>query len=73
MKDNTATRNKGIKFALGSLPCLFIGPVILHFALLNQLQPLFWAIFGLGCLVCFSGVLLLFLGIKTVVKSLFGE
>jgi hypothetical protein len=72
MDDINKIRSKGIKLIIWALPCLFIGPVILHFALINQLQPLFWVIFGLGCLVCLSGIVFLFLGLKIFVKSLFG-
>jgi hypothetical protein len=72
MNDKNNIRSKGIKQTIWALPCLFIGPVLLHFALINKLQPLFWVILGLGCLVCLSGMVLLFLGLKTFVKSLFG-
>lgn len=73
MATNKEILNKGIKFMAWALPCLFIGPTVIHFALINKQQPVFWIVFGLGIMICITGVILSFLGLKTIVKSLFGN
>lgn len=73
MSTNKEILNKGIKFIAWSLPCLFIGPSIIHFALINKLQPTFWLIIGFGIVICITAMTLLFLGLKTIMKSLFGN
>lgn len=65
--------SKGIKLMSWTLPCLFIGPTIIHFALINKKQPVFWMILTLGIAICITAMILLFLGLKTIVKSLFGN
>lgn len=72
MGTNKVILNKGIKFCTWALPLLFIGPSVLHFALINKLQPVFWFVFSLGIIICITAMILLFIGLKTIVKSLFG-
>ena len=73
MNTNKEILNKGIKYLAWTIPCLFIGPTVIHFAFINKLQPSFYFIQGLGILVCIIAVILMFMGIKTMVKSLFGN
>lgn len=73
MHTNKEILNKGIKFIAWALPCIFIGPTVIHFALINKLQPTFPLILGLGILICLTAMALLFLGLKTIMKSLFGH
>jgi hypothetical protein len=63
--------NKGLLFILGSLPLIFIGPAVIHFAFINKQQPLHWLILVVGIIMCISGVLLVFKGLYKVVNSLF--
>jgi hypothetical protein len=46
---------------------------MIHFALINKLQPTFGLIIGFGIVICITAMTLLFLGLKTIVKSLFGN
>lgn len=71
MATNKKVLTKGISYMSWALPALFIGPAIVHFAFINKLQPLFWIILIVGILVCLTGMYLTFLGIKTIIKSLF--
>lgn len=71
MATNKKVLTKGISYMSWALPALFIGPAIVHFAFINKLQPLFWVILIVGILVCLTGMYLTFLGIKTIIKSLF--
>ena len=65
--------NKGIKYIAWAIPSLFIGPSLIHFAFINKLQPTFLLIIGVGIIICITAVILLFLGFKTIIKSLFGN
>ncbi len=65
--------NKGIKYLSWALPTFFIGPTIVHVAFLNPLQPTYYLILVIGVLICITGILLTFIGLKTIVKSLFGN
>lgn len=62
---------KGIRYLSGALPMFFIGPVVIHSSFKNQEHPLFVPVLGLGIITCLLGMLLMFLGIRTVMKSLF--
>ena len=63
--------NKGLGYILGSLPLMFIGPAVIHFAFINKQQPLHWLILAIGILMCLTGVILVFKGLYKVVNSLF--
>ena len=65
--------NKGIKFITIALPCLFIGPAVIHFGFINKLQPAFYLILGIGIAFCITAMVMLFLGLNTIMKSLFGK
>ncbi len=73
MATNKEVLNKGIKYLTWALPTIFIGPTLVHFAFINKLQPLYPLILGLGILLCFTAVILAFIGLKTIVKSLFND
>jgi hypothetical protein len=65
--------NKGIKFITIALPCLFIGPAVIHFGFINKLQPAFYLILGIGIAICITAMVMLILGLNTIMKSLFGK
>ncbi len=62
---------KGIKYMAWALPALFIGPTVIHFAFINKLQPIYYLILGIGIIISITGMLLVFLGLKTILKSMF--
>lgn len=73
MKTDKDLLNKGIRFLTIALPCLFIGPTIIHFGFINKLQPTFYLILGIGIAICITAMVLMFLGLNTIMKSLFGK
>jgi hypothetical protein len=62
---------KGIRYLAGALPLFFLGPVVIHSSFKNQKHFMFIPVLGLGIVTCIIGMLLMFLGIKTIMKSLF--
>lgn len=62
---------KGIKKLAGSLPFLFMGPVVINSAFKNQGHPLYPFVLLLGILICVLAVYLLFKGVTTITKSMF--
>lgn len=73
MKTNKDLLNKGLKYLTIALPCLFIGPAIIHFGFINKSQPSFYLILGIGITICITAMVLLFLGLNTIMKSLFNK
>lgn len=63
---------KGVRYLAGALPLFFLGPVIIHSSFKNQGKTiLFYPVITFGILACIGAMLLMFLGIKTIMKSLF--
>ena len=73
MNTNKDLLSKGIKHITISLPCLFIGPAVIHFAFINKLQPLFYLILAIGIVICITAMVMLFKGLNTIMKSLFNK
>jgi hypothetical protein len=70
MPTNKMILNRGIKYLSWALPAVFIGPTVIHFAFINKQQPLFPLLLGVGILIGFIGILLIFKGIMTIISSL---
>ena len=62
---------KGIRYLSGSLPLLFIGPVIINSSFNNKENPLYIYILVLGIIIALFAMYLLFRGVTTITKSLF--
>lgn len=62
---------KGIKFAIGAIPLMFLGPIIIHNAFMNKHTSLHYIVLGVGIIVCITSVYLMFKGIKIIMQSLF--
>ncbi|MFD2602796.1 DUF6095 family protein [Flavobacterium suzhouense] len=73
MGTNKTILMKGIRYLSGALPLFFLGPVVIHSSFKNQGHPMFISVLGLGIITCITGMLLMFLGIKTIMKSLFDQ
>lgn len=71
MSTNRKILSRGIKYLAFALPMLFIGPGIIHSSFKNQEHSLYWLVLSIGIIVCCAGVYLTYLGLKTVVKSIF--
>jgi len=61
---------KGIKYLSGALPLFFMGPVVIHSSFKNQGHPFFIPILGLGIIMCLGAIFLMFLGLRTIMKSM---
>ncbi|HLN96024.1 MAG TPA: DUF6095 family protein [Flavobacterium sp.] len=70
---NRLLLNKGIKYLAFSLPLTFIGPSVIYNAFMNQHTAWHYLVLGIGVVMCLAAMFLMFKGIMTVVKSLFGN
>lgn len=61
---------KGLKYMGWALPLFFIGPVVIHSSFKNQKHPFFIPVLGVGIILCFTAIALMFLGLRTIMKSL---
>jgi len=62
---------KGIQYLSGALPLLFLGPIVINSAFNNQENPLFPYVLVLGILIAIAAIFLIFIGINTILKSMF--
>lgn len=71
MATNRDVLSKGIKYLAWSLPLLFIGPAVIYNAFINKNNLWHYLVLAVGMAVCIGGVYLLFMGLKTIVQSMF--
>ena len=71
MVTNKSVLAKGVKYLAGSLPLLFLGPVVITSAFKNENHPLYVYVLVLGIIIALAAMFLIFKGITTVLKSLF--
>lgn len=71
MGTNKVILMKGIRYMFGALPLFFLGPVVIHSSFKNQKHFMFIPVLGLGIITCIIAIFLVFLGLKTIMKSLF--
>ena len=64
---------KGILFMSIALPLLFLGPVVVHSAFKNQNNPYYFVVLGCGIVICLGAMLMMFLGLKKIMDSLFNK
>ncbi|RED38645.1 hypothetical protein DFQ10_110152 [Winogradskyella eximia] len=62
---------KGIKRLGICLGLMFAGPTLLHLALDNQDKPLYVPLLILAFILCIAAIIFLFLGINTILDSMF--
>lgn len=71
MSDSKELLFKGIKYAVGSIPLMFLGPILIHNAFMNKHTNWHYVVLGIGIFICITAVSLMFKGIKIMMKSLF--
>ena len=71
MGTNKSVLAKGVKYLAGSLPLLFLGPVVITSAFKNENHPLYVYVLLLGIIIALAAMFLIFKGITTLLKSLF--
>jgi hypothetical protein len=62
---------KGLRYLSGALPLMFLGPVVIHSSFKNQNHPFFIPVLGFGVLFCILAILLMLIGFRTIMKSMF--
>jgi hypothetical protein len=73
MATNKDLLAKGVKYLAGALPLLFIGPTIIYNAFMNQQNVWHYLVLGVGIITCGAAMYFMFVGLKTIMKSLFND
>ncbi|KRB56134.1 DUF6095 family protein [Flavobacterium sp. Root186] len=73
MSTNKQLLGKGIKYLTGALPLMFLGPSLIYNAFMNQHTNWHYLVLGIGIVACLSSMLLIFLGLRIIMKSLFND
>jgi hypothetical protein len=73
MATNRQLLGKGIKYLTGALPLMFLGPTLIYNAFQNQHTNWHYLVLGIGILACLSSMLLIFLGLKTIMRGIFND
>jgi putative Mn2+ efflux pump MntP len=73
MPTNQTLLSKGIKYLAWALPLLFIGPMVIYNAFINKQNDWHYLVLAMGIILCLAAMLLMFLGLNTIMKSLFND
>ena len=73
MATNRELLSKGVRYLAGALPLLFLGPTIIHNAFINKQNIWHYLVLSVGVIVCFIAMYLMYVGLKTIMKSLFND
>lgn len=64
---------KGIKTLILALLSLFLGPTLMHLTLSDKDNSLYIPLLIIACLICILAIFLIFIGIKTIMSSMFNK
>jgi hypothetical protein len=70
MATNKELLSKGVKYLSGSVPLLFLGPALIYNAFMNKGNVWHYLVLAIGIIVCLAAMFLMYLGLKTIVRSL---
>jgi hypothetical protein len=73
MATNQTLLSKGIKYMAWALPLLFIGPTVVYNAFINKQNDWHYLVLALGIIICLMAMFFMFLGLNTIMKSLFND
>lgn len=77
MEENKRTDKKvlykGIKQMIICLILMFTGPSLLHVSFSNEHKPMYLTLLITSLIICISAILMLFLGLNTIMKSIFNK
>ncbi|SDW35997.1 DUF6095 family protein [Flavobacterium degerlachei] len=73
MATNKNILSKGIKYLSGALPLMFIGPSLIYNAFMNKQNVWHYLVLAIGIIACLGAMFLMYLGLKTIMKSLFND
>lgn len=65
--------NQGIVYMAWALPLMFLGPSVMHNALINKQNPWHYLVLAIGIAIAGASVYLAYKGLNTIMKSLFGK
>jgi polyferredoxin len=65
--------NKGISYLAWALPLMFIGPSAIYNAFINKQNVWHYLVLAIGIAGCFGAVYFMFIGLRTIIKSMFGD
>jgi len=70
-RTNKELLGKGLKLMVGSLICMFTGPIVIHSAFKNQGHPLYIPVLIIGLIIATAAILLAFKGMRKIMNSIF--
>jgi len=73
MATNKQLLLKGVKYLSSALPLMFIGPSLIYNAFQNQHNNWHYLVLGIGIVACLGSMLLIFLGLRIIMKGLFND
>ncbi|MFV8370646.1 DUF6095 family protein [Flavobacterium sp. LB2R40] len=73
MATNKELLSKGIKYLAGALPLLFLGPVVIYNAFMNEHNIWHYLVLAIGIIACLAAMFLMYWGLKIIMKSLFND
>ena len=73
MATNKNILSKGIKYLSGALPLMFIGPSLIYNAFMNKQNVWHYLVLAIGIIACLAAMYLMYLGLKTIMKSIFND
>ncbi len=73
MATNKELLKKGVKYLSGALPLMFLGPTLIYNAFMNQHTNWHYLVLGIGIMACLSSMLLIFFGLKIIMKGIFND
>lgn len=73
MPTNKVLLSKSIKYILWSVPLIFTGPSVIYNAFINKQNVWHYLVLAIGIFICLAAVGLFFIGLKTLMKSLFND
>jgi amino acid transporter len=71
MSTNKKILMKGITYLSVAVPMFFIGPVVIHSSFKNQDHPFYIPVLGGGIIFCIAAIVFVFMGLRTIMKSMF--
>ncbi|MBE8723909.1 DUF6095 family protein [Flavobacterium hungaricum] len=73
MSTNKELLRKGVKYLTGALPLMFLGPTLIYNAFQNQHTNWHYLVLGIGIAACLSSMVLIFVGLKIIMKGIFND
>lgn len=71
MSTQQETLKKGLKFVFGALPLFFLAPIVLNIGFSAIKKDQNYIFISIGIVAAIAGIVLVFIGIKTILKALF--